>query len=341
VKIAFRTLFFLLFPAVVFAQPKTHELGASAIQLLKNLRKQGVHQVGDLNLQQLEKDIQTKVKWRWIKRLPPPNVAGERRSAYYLVKENQVLVSSKIPKGLTDEIPQLELHEALGALGINDRQYVFSTSLHEINQTKKAKDREVLTKAFGRSIFRDSNLYQGGSGVGGGGDLLSLQVKNRVLQEIEKQGIRPSMEFYLKFPLISFEPFNDNKDFVGLEYELRLPQMIKTEGALSGIPIENGMQEAVKIFIPMRYWEKSETYRKRIVQYSVDVVTGIFQLSPASKIKSRTPPGCPASKTVKYPVTGNGSIITIQDWRSAILLGCQNDYGIPTTGLKLRSPRWE
>jgi hypothetical protein len=70
--------------------------------------------------------------------------SGSRQSAYYLRDKKQVYISDQIPAETVSSLPQLELHESLGALGYDDHTYALSTSLTTLSNMGPTQQRDRL-----------------------------------------------------------------------------------------------------------------------------------------------------------------------------------------------------
>lgn len=146
-----------------------------------------------MNFDDLRAEFRTVAWYEFADGLERPNFTGERRSAFYLREPKEVHVAQSLSRVSDDELALIGLHEGLGALGYDDRNYQISGSLWFLKGEKrpdainwfrdtiafvavKRKDPPSLLVAFG----------EGGSGtsVGGGGDLTAILVKYRVLRRI-------------------------------------------------------------------------------------------------------------------------------------------------------------
>lgn len=351
--------------------------GSTVPQTLQELQAQGISQVGDLNLQELEQQSQ-QVQWHTTETLNPPTASSaaesgpafqvgldasgkivivpqppvaneadkpERRSAFYQTSIHSVTVLAELPPGTEAMKPQLELHEDLGALGYNDKHYALSTALMTLKRTQDPQLRQDLLKSFGDHLFNQSSLRSsGGSSVGGGGDIWAIIVKNRVLQNITNSHYRVLPEFYEKFPEIGFEPFYDQAhQFVGTEYELRLPLGVNRQGDIEGTDRSHSFEELITIHFPVLLWTQSTQQQEKIIQQISQILLSIFPISEGESTKVMTPMGCPASVQVMYPTLTAPGTELIRQERSSLLNNCdRSTLGqlMPTGSLFIRTPSW-
>lgn len=148
---------------------------------ITGLIRDGVSQVGDLNLIQLKKEMEaiacTVNFGPTIK-----SADGLRQSAVNYPSRKEIVFN--IPQGRHQEITpdSLIVHEALGALGYNDTNYQLTAALQSLNLRvyngrQTSNDKQYLTsedskmgviRLMQNRIFTNKVLRQGGADAGGG-----------------------------------------------------------------------------------------------------------------------------------------------------------------------------
>jgi hypothetical protein len=232
---------------------------------------------------------------------------------------------SPIPRDALESLADLELHEALGTLGYEDNQYALSTSLRVLAETESAETREKLKKTLEKGVFSEKNLrnqHDGGSSVGGGGDIRALIIKNQVLAEILKENRKVSMDFLTNYPLINFEAiYSDQMDYVSLQYAYRSHAALANVGSMNRVPFsKDGTQELFTVFVPVAYWSKGAKQRKILMKELKRKVTGLFPVS--DKPKMRTFKICQGSQKVTVPASRDQEVVNIQAVRAGYKTGC-------------------
>ena len=307
----------------VSAQTPAPALGQAWPEVVSALQREGVQKIGDLDLAQFSKDAQ-KINWKKNLQAAPSLVAGARTSAYYVIDKKEVYISDNLPKDALKSYPDLELHEALGALGYEDNQYALSTSLRVILETKSSAERQILLKNFGKTIFTEDNMkirLDGGSSVGGGGDIRTLLIKNQVLSEILNSSRKVSVEFYVSYPLINFEPIaKTDVDYVALNYKYRKTTVTTSGGALARVPIRNGYQELITVYVPMTRWQKPDQ-RPALITEIKGKILGLFPADAAATATVRLAI-CEKAQTMLFPATDDSSVRAVQTVRGGLLKGC-------------------
>jgi hypothetical protein len=288
--------------------------GDGATIIVNDLLDKGIHSVGEMDLENLSKELKV-LKWEVASDLPPEEIAWGRRSAYYLKDEKKIVVSQRpgqFPKGVV--LQQLELHEALGALGYRDHNYSQTSALIILNQLTNENQRKQLVDSFGKTIFSKGNLKaaKGGSSVGGGGDSAALIVKMAVLNQILKNYPHVQLEFYSCFAEINFEPAPE--PYIGAEYHL-------AKGAITirGAPKNKEFSELLTITFP------KEKMDSQVIHQMSEIIIGL--VPTYSKVKSHVVKikGCKNQSGVIYPATDNFNLLTLQMMRASFLLNCDND----------------
>lgn len=303
-------------------------VGSRAAEIPRALIAKGVTRVGDFDLEKFVRDSD-RIEWRrFDPKNPPPRLTEGRRSAYYLTDRHKVYVSEAVP-AKSAQRPVLELHEALGALGYNDKHYSVSTSLEMLRETKDPKSRDTLSKELGKSIFDGKNLSSEGSGssVGGGGDLVALEVKQAVMRELLKAKPRVSITLLEAFALISFEPlYNPDEQFVAVKYNVLDLDSRVVPVPLAAVPIKNNRQELISVYVPVLAWNQSPRLRRQIVREAADIVHQTFPVKAGRDTVEYRIPGCRGE--VHFPRPRYFDAATVQNFRAEFLLGCGSMAGM-------------
>lgn len=320
-------ILFILNSAVALAQAQSKAvmpLGRSWLGLLGELESKGINKVGSLDLGNLRKQAQA-IQWSSVSRNDaPPAFADGRRSAFFNSQKKQIFVSSEVTEKNPEMLSQLELHEVFGALKYNDRNYNLSTSLNLLNQIQDPQVRAELLKSYEKNLFQDTRRFSSGSGtsVGGGGDVLALVIKNRVLHEILNEGRQVSMDFLLSYPEIAFEPFYESdQQFVALRYE----GWRKKFGTppIPGVRIgKDGLQELIAFHFPAIDWAKKPWRRDAIVAEIKDKITQLFPAYLDSVMVRYTPQWCSERRQFSFAQTRDSRMAFVQEIRAAIRNSC-------------------
>lgn len=299
--------------------------GDSALGFISQLRIQGVSEIGELDLKKFEREMK-QINWNQIPEVPAQDFNGKRRSAFYLTKNKQVFVADNLPLFSRVALDKLEMHESFGALGLghHDLNYELTTALGILNDLKDQKTRKAMVSTYAKTLFR--NLSSGGGvSVGGGGDLIAIVAKTRVLQLILKAPITPSKDFLVNYPKVVFEPFyKPEMQFVGMEYSLNNSSGQK--------------QEVMKIYVPALKWESSEKYRNQITNEIADKILSLFMSHSQQTTVSVTPLFCAENHKITFPQAKDPAIRSMQTLRATIFAPCKDVMTIH--GVTIRSPRW-
>lgn len=336
-KSFFACLILILSSANVLAQ-QSH--GQSWDSILRDLSAKGVDQIGDFDIQSF-RDEAKKIQWKNLESDARPEFVGTRQSAYYLIQNKTVYVSSKLPALNADNLAALELHEALGALGYKDHHYQISTGLNLLSRLNSPRERVELQKIYSQSIFSKNNLLQSkgsgsGTSVGGGGDLIALSMKNLVLNEILNNGELVVWEFLKTYPLINFEPqYHPQRQFVALKYNYDAsPARLRKQ--LRGVkPYELGQEEMISIYVPALIWQKGGPPRRALID---EVKQRVLELFPAHRRTAMFSyqPDC-STKTFLFPVSRIIEVRVIQEMRGMLMAGCHP----MSLSMEVRAPRFD
>jgi hypothetical protein len=320
------------------------ELGASGAGLIAELREtKGIERVGDFDLKVFEDQLKD-LKWKtFSSKDPRPSFAEGRRSAYFRSDLNTVFVATDVPASAAEAVTTLELHEALGALKYNDRNYSMSSALNLLNKIKKSDDRQALAKDLGKTVFSKTDMLSSGSGtsVGGGGDLIALFVKSRVLSEFMKNRRDLSWDFLRLYPEIGFEPnYKRSQQFVALRYQARPanPESFGME-PLPGVRRDSkrGTQELISVYVPALKWQKSAAERKAIIKKISGYLADLFPITNRETLDAVNGLGCFRGETFRFPKARSVQTQMILQSRAALLTGCDPSFVISS----LRIPSFD
>lgn len=299
-------LAFAAFSAPALAlEPSSH--GKSWPQIVEPLLRAGITKIGPFDLQEFHAKAQ-QVKWWQLKNTPESVKSGSRRHAYYDKGSMNVQIAESLPPEAVSYQAELELHEALGAVGEEDGDYQKSTALRVLANTPAGEKRDLLLKNYA-SLFAVLKK-EGGTGVSGGGDSGAVVMKNAVLARInEKQG---DTDFLALYPWIAFEPLRKGE---AKEVTLTYTYLAKSAA-----------KERLKISFPLKRWQQGERARASLIEDAAEKITAIFP-SRSGSARSFRPSACEgANQLVSYPATNDREVAKIQDFRGAILLGCKKIF---------------
>lgn len=338
---SYQLVIFISLSLAMVAMPSNAQraVGTNASVVLKDLAKLGIQKIGELDLKNLQGEVD-EVRWEVSSFQPPPAVAGSRRSAFYDPAVKKVIVTESVYRESAESLELLELHEALGALGYRDHTYSQSTALNILRNVSAPELRKKLVNTYGRTIFNKENLKAtGGSSVGGGGDLTSITIKNKVIADVLKTGAPVDADFFVQYPEINFEPFvNAGNQFVGIEYEFTLIDPESSKGSLRGAMAGHVYQELFTVHFPALNWEFPEN-QDQIINEVKTKLLGIFPTYSEIPKTQIIPQGCHQNLKVVYPTTKDSRIGIIQSLRSGVMLGCL-DRSMIVSGLSVKSPSW-
>ena len=283
------------------------QLGDGSSALIQGLLDKGITKIGDFDVAQFLAD-KRKIQWALTNKALPADLTGGRKSAYYLSTEKKVFVAATLPDYTYDSLSELELHEALGALGYMDRTYMFSSSLKVLSEVKDPAQLKALIKTYGKEIFNKASLRDSGTSVGGGGDVIALTAKQQTLTTLIHQRM-PTLDFLRAYPQINFEPnYEKDQQEVAIDYRVEV--------------IGNQYRELITLFVPALLWQQDEASREAIVNEMLDYVLSVFPAYPNSETVTYVPSGCSANTKVTFPKALNGIMKQIQEMRGSILHGC-------------------
>lgn len=215
-------------------------------KILSDLISSGHRNLGALDLVQA-RDGMKSIRWLALgeQGVAVGSGAARRGSAVNLTEEKAVLINiPMIASGNRVSKEQLEilyLHEGLGAQGYDDEEYQISTVLYLLNQGANIDssyfDKEFKKTSKPRATNRVYRNEDGGTSVGGGGDINSLGINTQVVEKIYSKASKDrssvgrankilkkvlQVEFFLDDSLnVKAEPFVLSKKWGKISVQLR------------------------------------------------------------------------------------------------------------------------
>ena len=157
---------------------------------LEKLLNQNIVKIGDMNLIKLSKELET-VEWRTFDLGFLGGSGGKRMTSIYIVKDKMVVINTLSLQSLVGKPIKMfswALHEALGALGYDDENYELSSSISflannpsHLNSTGVDYVQSHFLELKKSSTGRVYTLNGGSTVVGGGGDAIIIDLKQRLL----------------------------------------------------------------------------------------------------------------------------------------------------------------
>ncbi len=158
---------------------------------IDKLLGQNIVKIGNMNLEKLSAELDT-VEWRTFDLGYLGGSGGNRMTSIYIVKDKMVVINSLSLQGLVGKPVHMfswALHEGLGALGYDDENYELSSSisfladnpsLMSLSGVDYVKDnfKELKRSSLGRTYA----MSGGSTVVGGGGDAIIIDLKQRLLK---------------------------------------------------------------------------------------------------------------------------------------------------------------
>lgn len=300
-------------------------IGSSWIKVIGTLQKSGIKQVGDLVLNDIA-NAGKAVEWLPLQNAPPSLLSGSRKSAFFLRSQKKVYYVTPLPKISLPALPQLELHEVMGALGYDDDDGALSMALILVSRLPQNEQRSRLVQFYGQVLFANPSL-RGGTSVSGGGDLTTTFFRDQTLKYILSQKSGTTSEFLRVYPLIRFEPLQDRTlSTVVIQYRYLVRANTR------------GQRELFSVFLPMSRAQGSKSERQDLVQQVSRKITELFRAYPGQTQTRFQPSSCSsAEQTVIFPHTRDHAVAHIQDFRGGLALQCHH-FSPGMTGYTLTSP---
>lgn len=320
----FTSLFVFCLTLNLSAQAGQNEGWRSIIDALLG---SGITKIGNFNLQDFRAKAE-KIEIRRLSEAPPSVLSGSRQSGYNTCGDRFVHVDDRPSPDLQGNVAQLELHELMGVLCIYDDDDALSTALVTLANMRDQNKKSALAQSFAKSVFNRPQRVAGVTGVSGGGDLVTMHVKNQVLRKImgdSENRLSATPEFLAQYALIRFEPLQSH-----------MPRTVHLKYTFTA-----NRREAFAVFVPMEIW-RNVSARPALID---DIANKVMQLFPTYEGGQNTrtfrPQWCGTrGPTVTFPMTNDSSVRQIQDERGGLLKGCRTfDSGF--TSIEIIAPALE
>lgn len=299
-----KTLFFIFLFAWNFALAAEAPLGSSWPLVLDRVQARGLQKIGDFAIADFRRQA-ANVRWHENGELPPEEITGNRRSAFYRANSKDVYVTARRKDFSADEWAQLELHEVMGASGLMDDDYSLSTSLMMIATLPDGPPYRALVKELANGVFR-KRRFAGGSSVSGGGDINALIVKRAVFARLQADPTQLGPDLLEEFPSVRFEPLYVKEATIAMRFTLS-----KTGSFIT-------------IFVPMNRWGDPNSHRAAMVEEISMRLLEIFPPLARRELETGIPKGC-GFKDVTLEADGfrDISMATLRATREWYRRGCQ------------------
>jgi hypothetical protein len=245
--------------------------------ILDKLLSLGINKVKGLDLVNLRNQI-PQVRWR---ALAPgetvPDFVGHRTSAFYKTGKKIVTILAN-PQHINDwVIATIALHESLGALNYDDRNYQISMGLLSMVLPKGDDPQAQNKRAFRADHLVQVAMLDGGAtSVGGGGDFIGLLAKIQTLYLIGAQGGAgllaevPQVFRYQKNPNATLDYFGE---FMKMDFEADYDKD-------SDLHISFDKRGGLVLNIPARFWlnssESDKQTRNALAQVTISTIEALF-----------------------------------------------------------------
>lgn len=195
--------FTLLMTSLLSRADSFSEFKAESRSIVQSLLRQGIKQVGNINLEVLDQQL-SEIKWNSVKDKFLLGSVEQRSTSIYLTAEKTVIVNELSLELIDRDIyPQASLHEGFGALGYDDERSKLSLSFDQIAQDPSKKslfEKHLQDVSTGLKENRIYESRSGGTSVGGGGDGTAIEFK-KILLDIAlrnfSEGRAPHLEAIL------------------------------------------------------------------------------------------------------------------------------------------------
>lgn len=305
------------------------ELGQAWQPIVQRLLKNGIRKIGAFDIENFLEEAES-VKWKAV---PPSQIgaiAAGRKSAFYVVKDREVSVSTELPK--EGDPAALELHEQLGATGYNDKSGNLSSSIIALSLLPEGSEQIQLAQVLGSTLFLDEQMLSGsgtgsGTSVGGGGDIIALTAKNQFVQRLLRDPKWRSISTIAFLMNINFEPFYDpEQQYVAFRYQSNsgkdfLPYLPDSIPGVLTNP-RSGYQDQVTVYIPVLKWGQQPQLRAGFIEKAVAYVQFLIPVAEAS-FRGKTESYSCGSQKVSFLKNSSDELISmVQKSRFAVLTGC-------------------
>lgn len=293
-------------------------------KVIDTLLQSGLTRIGNFDVEAFRQKALT-ISIKPIANAPPSVLSGSRESAYNRCGQDQVYIADQLPSEAISSLAQLELHEILGALCFDDNDYAMSTALVTLAEMRDQSQKERLAKNFAKSVFARNLKLAGATGVSGGGDLVTMFIKNQVLQKImgdSENRLSATPEFLAKYATINFEPLQS-----------KFPRQVHLRYKY----LKNG-QESFAVYVPMERWRAGQHARNSLIQEITVKVMQIFPSYSGQGVRTFRPTACGANgPSVTFPIATDSAVAQIQDQRGGLITGCQK-FTSGFTSIEIISP---
>lgn len=319
---ALRALFFLMIlfsTATAFAD----NVGTSWQPIIDRLLNSGVRTIGNFDIQAF-RDAAGKIEAKSLNEAPASVLSGSRQSGYNRCGDKAVHVVDRLPTEVISSLGQLELHERLGVLCYDDRNTAISTALVLISEMNDSPGRRALLQKFAATVFARPIKFAGGTGISGGGDLITMFVKAAVLKLImgdEQNRLAATNDFLVRFADIDFEPLQSN-----------IPRYVYVQWSVT-----RNRKESLSVYIPMERWKQGDGARTALIHEAARKIMELFPSNDQHSSRTFRPSSCTGNQTANYPMTQDPAVRQIQDARAGFLLGCRKFFE-GETGFSVLAP---
>lgn len=280
--------------------------------IIDRLLASGVQKIGSFDLQKF-RDAALKIDEELLHGAPPSVFSGSRQSGYNRCGDKKIHVVDRLPTEAISSRGELELHERLGVLCYNDADTAMSSALNLLSAMNDSPQRRELIHKFEQSVFQRPLRVAGGTGISGGGDLVTIYVKAEVLRLImgdAQNRLNATSEFLSRYASIRFEPLQSH-----------LPRTVYVQWSLSR---KGG--ESFSVFIPMEVWKKGDGARTALIRETARKIMELFPSYAQNSVRTFHPSSCSGHETATYPMTEDAAVRQIQDARAGFLLGCRKFF---------------
>ena len=298
-------------------------LGTSWQPIIDRLLDSGVHAIGSFDLQKFRDDA-SRIEVRSLSEAPASVLSGSRQSGYNRCGEKQVHVVGHLPTEAISSLGQMELHELLGVLCFDDRNTAISTALVVLAAMNDSPGKQALIHKFAQTVFARPIKFAGGTGISGGGDLITMFVKAEILKTImgdEQNRLSATSDFVARYADINFEPLQSN-----------IPRFVYVQWS-----VNRNRKESLSVYIPMERWKQGDGARTELVREAARKIVELFPSNGQHATRTFHPSSCSGNQLATYPMTQDPAVRQLQDARAGFLLGCRKFFD-GETGFSVLAP---